>query len=100
MERRSNDCRPVGASYFEMTPNQGLTPLAIDLSPVGAKRAATERRAKKLMFQIRPAGWAAGVPHGHMLAAFAFNVVADNARAQEAAASSATRRGDGFRRIV
>ena len=55
---------------------------------------------RSLMIQIRPAGRAAGVPHGHVLAAFALDVVADHARAQQAAAGAAAGRGDAFRRIV
>jgi hypothetical protein len=52
------------------------------------------------MFEIRAAGGAAGVPHGHVLAAFAFDVVADDAGAEEASAGAATGSGDGFHRIV
>lgn len=41
------------------------------------------------MLQIRAASGAAGVPHGDVLAAFAFDVVADDAGAEEAAAGAA-----------
>lgn len=48
-------------------------------------------RRHTLMIQIRAARRASCVPHRHVLAALAFDVVADDARAEEAAAGAAAR---------
>ena len=47
------------------------------------------KMGERSMIQIRPTRRAARVPHRHMLAALALDVVPDHARAQEAAAGAA-----------
>lgn len=52
------------------------------------------------MLDVLPAGRAAGVPHGDVFAATAFDVVTDDARSQQAAAGAAAGGGDHFAGVV
>lgn len=54
----------------------------------------------ELVIDILPTRWAAGVPHWHVLAALALDVVPDDARPQQAAARAGTGRVRHLVRVV
>jgi hypothetical protein len=57
-------------------------------------------RTRQLVIDVLAARRAAGVPHGDVFAALAFDVVADDARAQQAAAGAAAGAGDHVAGVV
>jgi hypothetical protein len=72
----------------------------VGLSHLSMLCAFLDPSKKSLMIQIRATRRAARVPHRHVLAALAFDVVANDARAKQAAARAAAGRGDRFGRII